>query len=640
MSGSKEGFISNIKKHKQFKLIIAAAAVVAVLMLVVLLKVVQGGESKNTEIATFVAKRGPLTISVLESGTIKSREQIIIKNELEGRTSIISLVAEGTSVKKGDLLVELDASTLQDSKIDQEIMVQNAEAAFINAQENLIVIKNQAESDVNVAELTYEFACEDVNQYIDGQFPNLLTAAINKINLAEETLKRNEDVNDWSGRLFKEKYISKNELQADKLSLSRSRNDLQLAENDRNLLEEFTKPRQIKQLESDKYQAEMALERAKAKGRADVIQAEAALTAKKAEFDRQTIKLAKVKDQIEKATIKAPADGMVIYATTARRGGRDNREPLDEGVEVFERQELIYLPTAASAMAEVDIHEASLDKVQLGLPAIITVDALPGKRFIGKMARISPLPDAQSMWMNPDLKVYQSDIHLEGDDPSLRTGMSCKAEIIAAQYDDAIYIPVQAVIRVAGKPTVFVVKDGNLEERTVEIGLDNNRMIRIISSLEEGELVSLAPPLKSATIEETGSAASGGIGGDSASDSLQQTINKRLEEMNGVSAIKPFNADEDAVVAGQGEGGSGGVSQQQEGQMRQRFQNMSEEERQQMRQRFENMSDEERQKMRQQMQGGGRRQAGSPGQGVGGQRLEGSRQGGGAGSRGGAERNQ
>ncbi len=55
---------------------------------------------------------------------------------------------------------------------------------------------------------------------------------------------------------------------------------------------------------------------------------------------------------------------MVIYATSARAGRafRDNRQPLDEGVEVFERQELIYLPTAASSMAEVDVHEASLEK--------------------------------------------------------------------------------------------------------------------------------------------------------------------------------------------------------------------------------------------------------------------------------------
>ena len=62
--------------------------------------------------------RGPLTIDVNESGTIRAREQLIIKSEVQGRTTILELVPEGTEVKEGDLLVGLDASTLEDQRID------------------------------------------------------------------------------------------------------------------------------------------------------------------------------------------------------------------------------------------------------------------------------------------------------------------------------------------------------------------------------------------------------------------------------------------------------------------------------------------------------------------------------------------
>ena len=88
-----------------------------------------------------------------ESGTIRAREQIVIKSEVEGRTTILELVPEGTEVKKGDLLVRLDASSLEDQSIDQEIRVQNADAAFVRAREDLDVIRNQARSDVEKAEL-------------------------------------------------------------------------------------------------------------------------------------------------------------------------------------------------------------------------------------------------------------------------------------------------------------------------------------------------------------------------------------------------------------------------------------------------------------------------------------------------------
>ena len=75
-------------------------------------------ETIGGDMPSFVVKRGPLRISVTESGTIKARDQVILKSEVEGRTSIPTLVPEGDRVKKGQLLVELDASGLLDNKID------------------------------------------------------------------------------------------------------------------------------------------------------------------------------------------------------------------------------------------------------------------------------------------------------------------------------------------------------------------------------------------------------------------------------------------------------------------------------------------------------------------------------------------
>ena len=55
-----------------------------------------------------------------------------------------------------------------------------------------------------------------------------------------------------------------------------------------------------------------------------------------------------------------------------------------------------------------------------------------------------------------------------------------------------------------GKHTVYVEKDGLLEPRKVEVGLDNNSLVVIKSGLEVGEIVSLRPPLNSATVETAG----------------------------------------------------------------------------------------------------------------------------------------
>lgn len=73
-----------------------------------------GSGSAREAHPTFHVRKGPLTISVVESGAIKSLEQVSLKSEVEGQTTLIYLIPEGTRVQKGDLLVELDASKLQD----------------------------------------------------------------------------------------------------------------------------------------------------------------------------------------------------------------------------------------------------------------------------------------------------------------------------------------------------------------------------------------------------------------------------------------------------------------------------------------------------------------------------------------------
>lgn len=482
---------------------------IGVIIIVILLAFAFSGKDdvSVSTMPTFVVRKGPLRISVTETGSIEAREKIIVKSEVEGKTSVISLVDEGAKVKKGDLLVELDSSALLDLNVDQEIKVQNTEAAFVSARENLAVIKNQAQSDVDKAQLTYDFAVLDLKKYCEGEYPNQLKEAESRITLAEEEVARAKEKLEWSKKLYAEQYISQTELQADELSEKKKMLDLELAKNDLDLLTNFTHKRNLAQRESDVSQAEMALERTRRKAKADIVQADANLKAKESEFKRQQDKLEKTKTQIEKTKIYAPVDGVAIYATSSSSGGPPHMrrtEPLEEGQMVRERQDLIHLPTSAGYNAEIGVYEASLDKVRKGFPAIITVDSLPGEQFTGRVKYIAPFPDARSAFLNPNLKIYSTTIEIDTDGKRelLRAGMNCTAEIIVEQYKEAVYIPVQAVIRVGGRPTVYVIKGDKLESREVELGLDNNRMIRVISGLEPGEIVSLAPPLTQAAVEE------------------------------------------------------------------------------------------------------------------------------------------
>jgi HlyD family secretion protein len=581
--------ISKLKSlFSRTKFLVPAAIIV---LLLIGIAVVAFNHSSAKDISTgdvpsFAVKRGPLRISVTESGTIQAREQIILKSEVEGRTTILFLVEEGTVVEEGELLVELDSSRLLDERIDQQIRVQNGEAAFIRARENLAVAENQAESDIDRAELTLDFAKQDLKKYValEGEYQNQRKEIESRITLAKEELQTAEEKLKWSKELYKKEYISKSELQIDELGVNKRRLDLELTENNLRLLEDFTHPRKLAELESDVKQAEMALERAQRKAKADVVQAEAELRAKESEFRRQKDKLKKNEEQIEKTKIYAPADGLVIYATSAQtRRWRGSDEPLDEGREVREREELIYLPTATAVKAEVKIHEASLQKVSAGLPVRVTVDALPGRTFTGEVVKIAPLPDATMVWLNPDLKVYNSEIYLDGEGDNLRTGMSCRAEIIIEDYDDATYVPVQAVLRVGGEPTVYVWSGKDFEPHKVEVGLDNNVMIRIIRGLKPGEIVLLTPPLASAAVEQ----AAGKV-----------AIEKSAAENDKARKARAIDKNDEQKA------------DMEEAEQERSKRKMDPEQMRKMREKFEKMSDEEKEEIRQKWMKGQQQQTG------------------------------
>lgn len=528
--------------------------------------------------ATAQVRRGPLVITIAESGTIQNRQRAVVKSEVEGAATILFLVPEGTDVKKGDLLVELDASQLEEYKTQQQITVQNSEAAFIRAREDLAVTRSQTDSDIAKAELAYKFAQQDLTKYTEGEYPRELQQAESEIKIAKEELERANDKLNWSKRLADQGYVTRTEFQADELSAQRANINLDLANSAKELLETYTHQRQLDQLQSDLEQAEEALERTKRKATADMVQAEAELKAKDSEFDRQKTKLDKLNDQITKCRIVAPVGGMVVYATTGQGSRWRNVEPLAEGQIVRERQELIYLPTDATMMVGIKVHEASLRKVSLGMPVRVTVDALPGKTFWGRVSKIALLPDAMSAWLNPDLTVYATEIEIQNDANDLRPGLTCLAEVIVAQYPDALFVPVQSVVRVAGETVVYVPGPKGPEPRPVEVGLDNNRVIRIIDGLAKGESVLLAPPLAASTVRE-----------DSGSTLTEVPEIEAPAAEAGTPPAEEKETTEPAVDLG-------------------KIRDMSPEER---RRAFENLTPEQKEKLRKKAgnKGGGRRQA-------------------------------
>lgn len=464
------------------------------------------GSDSTSRIEGQAVRRGPLTISVVERGNLKSADSIVLKNEIEGQTTILYLIAEGTLVKAGELLCELDTSELVERRVAQKIAVESAEASFVNAKQTHEIQESQNQSDIAKAERELDFAKVDLAKYIDGDWPQFKQAADEAILLAKVELARATQDRQWSERLQAKGFLEMTQLDADKLAEKRA--EIQQAQTTRELelLEKYEFPRQKKLLEADVEEAGRELDRTKLQATARIVDFESDVRSSESRLALEREKFEKLDSQIAKSKITAPVDGMVVYAQQqgSRWGGG---EPLREGTQVRERQEIINIPQTEGMIAEASLHETVLEKVKEGMRCKITVGALPDSpSFEGRVRFKAVLPDQNSWYANPDLRVYRTEIEIDDPEPRMRPGMSCSLEVMVEEIPDTLYVPLQSIYLDAGNPVCFVASGKSPEVRAVQVGQNNGKWAEIKSGLKEGEMVLLAQPagfsLKPANVEE------------------------------------------------------------------------------------------------------------------------------------------
>ena len=490
-----------------------------VVVLVFLLAFFSTDEAKGSEGSelTFLVKAGNLIIDVLESGSVEASNSQIIKSEVEGRTTIISIVPEGTilteeDVKEEKILVELDSADLRDKEAQQEVTVQSAVADLTDASASYEIQKKQNESNLKQGELKVKFALMDLEKYLgddatkvflqtridpselvnsdrlEGEALQKRRNLESNIDLAQEEIVRASEEYSWTVRLHEKGYVTRNEVQVDELALKRKRIQLEEDITSLALFKKYEFPKQAEKYCSDYEEAKRELDRIISKNNSEISKAEVRLNTNQAKYSRQSDQLRKIREQIEKCTIRATQPGLVVYAGSDRPW-RDNQ--IEEGVQIYERQEILKIPNTTSMVVKAKVHESVIARVKEGQKAFVTIDAIPDQQFKGEVTKVGILPDSSNRWMNPNRKVYVTDVTIEGSNPNLKPGMSAQVRIVIDELKDVVQIPIQAVTVYGNQSVCYVQGSANSERRIVEVGDYNDKFIEIKSGLNEGEKVVL-----------------------------------------------------------------------------------------------------------------------------------------------------
>jgi HlyD family secretion protein len=381
---------SFFKKRKKAIIIFSVIVFIAILVIFNL----QSQREKSVKVTVEKASKENLTSIISASGEVKPKKNVNISAHVAGRIIKIG-VKEGQRVKTNDFLLKLDS-------VQYEAMADRDRALISSYKAELI--------------------------------------------RAEATLKKDERFYERQKKLFEEKLISEEQLEAAKAQYDIS----------------------------------------KAQQQAIVFQ-----------IDQAQASLESTLDTLSKTVYNSPIEGIITSLRVeegeiAMIGTMNNPGTI-----------LMTIADLSIMEVEVEVDETDVIGVEIGHSADVRVDALPDQTIEGKVTEIgsSALQKTTASEESKDFKVI---ITLEDPPESLKPGLSASADIITAKKQNVLAVPISALVLREKEDEeninsdeqeegVYIVENSRVKFSPVEKGIMGEMMIEIVSGLEEGQEIVVGP---------------------------------------------------------------------------------------------------------------------------------------------------
>ena len=397
---------------------------------------------------------------------------------------------EGKTVKKGDILIEMDKKDTEARLEQYANQITQLEAELKSATTEEIIQVGQNKTDIEKAELALEVAKVELRKLMESDIPKQLRDKKLAIEEKEIALQDAEDQVEVNKDLVAEELASQYDLDQAKLRFKRAAIDLETAKMDLHSYETYVKPLDVRKRESAVTEAERGRDRAGKRAGAQLSSKQARVTQKKVQLSRVKVRHDRQKKILEQMTLKAPTDGTVLY------GDPDQpwmAERVKVGGQVWRSMVLITLPDPSEMAVVIEVHEADIDKVKTGMAAFITSETQKDVIYDGEVTKIDTVANAgRRRYGRDNVKRFRVEMTLKGKDLNLKPGTSARVEILIGEVADVVAVPLQAVFAKEGKHYCFRSSNGGKPVRVeVEPGKSNDSFVEIKSGLEEGDAVLL-----------------------------------------------------------------------------------------------------------------------------------------------------
>lgn len=196
------------------------------------------------------------------------------------------------------------------------------------------------------------------------------------------------------------------------------------------------------------------------------------LQAAEAQFQSGAANLAALGVRLGETKITSPLEGVV----SARR--------LDPGALVgptAQTGSILTVQNTDVLRVFLPVNERDVADLAVGQDATVELDAMRGKRYTGKVVRISPAFD-------PVTRTLDAEVHIKNPG-ELRTGMYGRGYITTAVHKDAVVVPAGAIQISNDKAYVFVLQGDKVKRTEIRTGVDGGNWLEVTGGLSRGDQI-------------------------------------------------------------------------------------------------------------------------------------------------------
>ncbi|MDY7079618.1 MAG: efflux RND transporter periplasmic adaptor subunit [Chloroflexota bacterium] len=455
-------------KHKSWVISLAVLALVAGVGYVAYGRVFPTAslaeEPPEPTLETATVTRGDIVITADGSGELVPATELELSFRASG-TLEEALVDVGDQVEEGDVLARLETDKLERAVAEADVELELARLELTDVQEGA--------SDAELADA--QAALRDAQTELTLAYTTYQSTFDSNLDAIVDARKGDYD---WAVSYYqkqKSKYEEGQLSQADHdwamAAMIEAEGRWQAAINQAST-EEVQATNGVAQAQNAVYQAEEALALLESYPLTDT------LTRAMLAVDEELLAREEALADLEAAQLTAPFDGVVmdVLATVGEQVGTNTL--------------ILTLADLQDQLLQFWVEETDMGGVMVGNRVNVVFEALPDDVFTGEIVRVDPVlvtvdgTLAVQAWIRLDVSAQEV---------NLLSGMTAEVEVIAAEARGVLLVPVEALRETSpGQYTVFVVTpDGELEMRTVMVGLMDPVNAEVLDGLELGDVVSI-----------------------------------------------------------------------------------------------------------------------------------------------------